>query len=238
MRNEYYNKNIFLRICCLFIFQSLGLLAFSQNDSELDYGLNADYSFEKKINNKFSANISEELRLRTSEIVFERASITAGLDYSAINNPAFKSSLKIGLYYANMFIDAGNKLILPRNRFMLNITYKYNFYNFYASLRTRLEATYIRKGDNDDLSQSYKVLNKFEIGYAFKEAPFGLFASCDLATDLMAEKFGIARYRSKLGTSWNVKKNNELQIYLKWDEFPDNKTNSLIALGVSYLLKL
>lgn len=227
-------KNKTKRYVFLICFVSFSFFSFSQFN-KVDLGFNTDINVEKELYQNLVINIAEELRLESNEVGFDRNVITVGLDYSIFNK-----SLEFGVYYAFIYTYNNENIFEPRNRLYTEISYKHSFEQFKVSWRSRLQATYIKINEIESkINQNYHMKNKLEIAYVIKNKAFTPFLSCDISTNLNGENsYGVERLRFKSGTAWHINGKNTLYFFIKWDEYLDKIPNDIVALGVSYFLKL
>lgn len=232
--NDFSKMRIY-KFIFLSIFVFMNFLLLSQANRETDFGFYTEFDFEQKLYRNLSLNISDELRLKTNIIAFDRNVATVGLDYSF-----FDKKLKFGLNYANIHLYNNDHYFENRNRFFANISYKYSINRVTISWRLRLQTT-IRNEYRGDykINPRYVMKNKFEIEYDIFGKAFKPFVSCDFSNNLNDYRsgYGIIRLRFQAGSSWRIDRNNYLLFFLNYDEYFKNYEPRIIAFCITYKLK-
>jgi hypothetical protein len=212
----------------------LSFPSFAQREKETDWGASMTVEAEKDLSRKLSLGIEEEIRLSTNNS-FDRNITSVGLDYALINK-----KLKIGAYYAFIYLSNDDHLYEPRHRYHVNLSYKETLSSFTLSWRGRYQVTY-----RDENRGEYKInpkqvmKNKLEVEYSIWGSPWKPYISCDFSTLLNdpVRGYELTRLRFQGGTSWRLNKTTYLDFHFRWDEYIRYKEPRLLSLGATYKIK-
>jgi len=218
----------------LLLFLPLTLSA--QPPRETQGGAIASFGAEKELLRNLDLRFEEELRLLATANVYERTVSSLGLDYSLINK-----KLKVGAYYAFIYLYNNDYLYESRHRFYLNLTYRQNLEPFTLSWRTRLQTTL-----RDESRGSYRVnprhvlKNRLEITYAIFGKPWKPFLSFDLSNYLndAETRLDPVRLRTQAGVSHRINRTNTIDFFIRWDEHFIAPDPRIISLGAAYKIVL
>lgn len=222
-------KSIVKYICLsLFLFPAS---LFAQQEGGTDFGAFLSVEGEKDLTRFLSFSFEEEVRLVTNTTGFDRSVTSLGLDYSF-----FDKRVKLGAYYAFIYLYNNNYNYEPRHRYYLNLSYKETFGQFAVSWRGRVQGT-----NRDESLGRYKVnpkymmKNRFEVEYSVWGRPWKPFFSCDLSTELNDPSGNdLSRIRFQTGTSWRLNRTDYLTFSLRWDEYLVDNDPRVISLGVGF----
>ncbi|GHU65684.1 hypothetical protein FACS1894123_11690 [Bacteroidia bacterium] len=219
----------------LLFFFLISVPVFAQSKQETNYGAIFAFEGEKALGRNLSLGIEEEIRLIDNTKGFDRNVISAGLDYFLFNR-----KVKVGAYYAFLYLYNGDDYFEPRHRYYFNFSYKETVNSFILSWRGRIQGTY-----RDENYGSYKVnpkyvmKNKFEIDYAIWGSPWKPYISADMSTLLNDPVAGreLTRIRFQGGANWRWYRNIYLDFFLRWDEYPVRTDPRVLSVGASYKIK-
>ena len=208
----------------------------SQSDKETRLGAMMAIDVEKTLTRKLSGVIEEEVRLVDNRIGFDRSVTTLGFDYTFMNQ-----KVKVGAYYAFIYLYNSDYLFEQRHRFYLNLSYKENVEPFIFSWRGRLQSTY-RDEDIDSykINPKYVMKNKLEVAYTIWGSPWKPFLSCDFSTmlnDPGTAGYELTRLRFMGGVNWRMNRTTYLELFLRYDKEMDHRDPDVFSLGVSYKIK-
>jgi hypothetical protein len=199
------------------------------------YGASLSVSVEKRLSRYFDLNTENEVRFLNSSIGFERNVITAGLDYSLLNR-----KLKIGGYYALLYLYNNDRLFEVRHRYYLNLSYKEIVDQWTFSWRGRWQTTHRNENrDNYKINPKQVLKNKFQIEYSVWGKPWRPFISCDLYNDLNnPEGNYLTRIRYQGGASWRLNRTDYIDFFARYDQYLDSRESAVLSLGIGWKLKL
>ena len=224
------------RIKYLLFFLLIPALSFSQSERETNVGASLSVDLEKDLSRSLSLGFEEEVRLVDNNIGFDRSVTSLGLDYSLFNK-----RVKLGAYYAFIYLYNNDYLYEPRHRYYFNVSYKQPINSFTLSWRGRLQGTYRDESRGEyKINPKYVMKNKFEVDYNVWGSPWKPFVSCDLSTTLNDPVAGneLMRMRLQGGVSWRIDRTTYLDFFVRHDKyFADNDPN-LWAIGITYKAKL
>ncbi|MDR1779750.1 MAG: DUF2490 domain-containing protein [Tannerella sp.] len=207
----------------------------AQPQRETRGGALMSFSAEKQLIRNLDLNFEEELRLATTPNVYDRTVSTLGIDYSLMNK-----KLKIGAYYAFIYLYNNDFLYEPRHRFYVNLSYRQKLDQLTLSWRIRLQETL-----RDDNRGSYRVnpryvmKNKLEAEYAIFGKPWKPFISCDFSTNLNDDetRYDLVRLRTQAGANWRINRTTSMDFYLRYDEYLKADDPRTISVGVAYKMR-
>lgn len=214
----------------LFLFPGL-LLA---QETETDFGAIFSLEGEKGLYRDLSLSFEEEIRLITNSNAFDRSVTSVGLDY-----PFLDKRLKVGLYYALIYLHNNDQYYEFRHRYYFNVSFRETVDQFTFSWRGRLQGT---NRDEDrgryKINPKYVMKNRFEVEYSIWGKPWKPFFSCDLSSELN-DPMGndLTRIRFQGGTSWRLNRTDYVNFYLRWDEYLVDNDPRVISLGVGFRRK-
>jgi hypothetical protein len=228
------------RAPCTFIFLFSFLLSsfsLSAQERETNLGSSLSVELEKDLSRFFSLGMEEEVRfIENNNHGFDRSVTSLGLDYSL-----FDKRIKIGAYYAFIYLYNNDYLYEPRHRYYLNLSYKQPVDAFTFSWRGRLQGTY-RDEDRGEykINPKYVMKNKLEVDYTIFGSPWKPYLSCDFSTNLNDPVMGyeLTRIRYQGGVSWRMNRTDYLGFFLRYDEYLSADDPHTIAIGVTYKKKL
>jgi hypothetical protein len=190
----------------------------------------------KDLNRFFSLGMEEEVRLIDNNIGFDRNITSLGLDYSL-----FDKRVKVGAYYAFIYLYNNDYLFEPRHRYYFNLSYKQPLGAFTLSWRGRLQGTCRDENRGEyKINPKYIMKNKFEAEYTIFGSPWKPYLSCDLSTSLNDPVLGyeLGRTRYQGGVSWRLDRTTYLDFFLRYDRYLSGKDPHVMSIGVSYKMKL
>ena len=219
----------------LFIFFCIPFLSYSQSKKETNLGASLSLELEKDLSRYFSLNMEEEVRLINNNKGFDRSVTSLGLDYALFNK-----KVKIGAYYAFIYLYNNDYLFEPRHRYYLNLSFKQPIEQFTLSWRGRLQGTYRDENRGEyKINPKYIMKNKFEVEYAVWGRPWKPYVSCDLSTELNDPKGNdLTRIRYQGGTSWRLNRTDYLNFFVRFDHYMAGDDSNTWAVGVAYKIKL
>lgn len=221
-----------LKIAIIFFF--LPLWAFAQ-DKEMDWGASLNVELEKDLSRFFTLSMSEEVRLVTNNVGFDRSVTSLGIDYSL-----FDKKMKVGAYYAFMYLYNNDYLYEPRHRYYLNVSYKHPIEQFTLSWRGRVQGTY--RDENHGrykINPKYIMKNKFEAEYTIWGSPWKPFLSFELSNELN-DPMGndLDRIRFQGGTSWRHDRTTYFDFFIRFDNYMRGEDNNVLSVGIAYKKKI
>jgi hypothetical protein len=216
-----------------FLFFSLS--SFAQTSRETGSGLSLSWEAEKDLSRFFTLAGEEEIRLRDNSIGFDRTVTSLGIDYSF-----FDRKMKVGGYYAFLYLYNNDHLFESRHRYYLNFSYKETFEPFILSWRGRLQETY-RDENRDEykINPKYVMKNKIEVAYMIWGSPWKPYISCDFSTSLNDPVMGyeLTRMRFQGGASWRLDRTTYLDFFLRFDDYLSGNDPHVLLVGASYKMK-
>lgn len=215
------------------LFISLPVLA--QSEKENHYGASLSVELEKDLNRFFSLALEEEVRLKNNPVGFDRSVTTFGFDYAL-----FDRKLKFGVYYAFIYLYNDDSFFEPRHRSYFNISYKETREAFTFSWRGRLQGTY--RDENRGrykINPKYGMKNKIQIEYSIWGSPWKPFISCDISNDLNNPAGNeLTRFRYQGGVVWRLNRTDYFEFFARYDQYTAGNEANILAIGVSYKMKL
>ncbi|MDR1809020.1 MAG: DUF2490 domain-containing protein [Prevotella sp.] len=214
-----------LLFCCLYI---------SAQQQETNYGLSLSVELEKKLSRFFDLKAEEEVRLLDNEVHFDRSVTTVGIDYSL-----FDRKLKLGAYYAFLYLYNSDRYFEPRHRYYFNVSYKESFEPFTFSWRGRVQGTCRDESTGEyKINPKYVMKNKFQVDYAIWGRPWTPFISCDLYNDLNNPKGNyLTRIRYQAGVSWRLNRTDYLDFFARYDHELDRRDPLRFSVGAAWKMK-
>ena len=223
-----------LKYLFLFFGMWLSLMTYAQrNDTNLGMSFSGD--LEKSLNHRWDLSIGEEVRLLNNSTVFNRSTTSIGLDYTI-----FDRRVKIGAYYAFIYLHNDDYLYEIRHRYYFNLLYKETLGRYTLSWRGRFQGT--QRDENRGMykvNPKYVMKNKFQVEYSVWGRPWKPFISGDLSTELnnpMGNE--LTRIRYEAGTAWRLNRTDYLEFFVRFDQYTDSQEPYVLALGIGYKLKL
>ena len=210
------------------------LTTFAQKN-DMDLGMSISGDLEKSLNRKWDLSFGQEVRLIDNPVVFSRSTTSIGLDYTL-----FERKMKIGAYYAFLYLYNNDYLFEARHRYYFNISYKEALGQFTLSWRGRLQGT--TRDENRGMykiNPKYVMKNKFQVEYAVWGRPWKPFISGDLSTDLNNPMGNdLTRVRYEVGTAWRLNRTDYIDIFFRFDQYLDTRDPYVLSFGIGYKLKL
>ncbi|MDR0542450.1 MAG: DUF2490 domain-containing protein [Dysgonamonadaceae bacterium] len=211
-----------------------GCLQASAQEREMKYGLSLSAGLEKKLNRVFDLNVEEEVRLTNNVAYFNRSVTVAGIDYSL-----FDRKLKIGGYYAFIYLYNNDYLFEARHRYYFNLSYKETVGQWAFSWRGRWQIT--QRDENRDeykINPKQVMKNKLQIEYSVWGKPWKPFISCDLYNDLNNPAGNyLTRIRYQGGATWRLNRTDYLDFFVRYDQYVDRREPAAVSLGVGWKVK-
>jgi hypothetical protein len=201
---------------------------------ETNCGLSLSVEIEKSLNRFFDLKLEEEVRLLDNEAHFDRSTTAAGIDYSL-----FGRKLKLGVYYAFLYLYNNDRYFEPRHRYYFNVSYKETLEQFTFSWRGRAQGTYRDESTGEyKINPKYVMKNKFQVDYAIWGRPWTPFISCDFYSSLNNPAGNyLTRLRYQAGVSWRLNRTDYLDFFVRYDHELDRRDPKSIFLGASYKMK-
>ena len=219
----------FKTVILLILFLSLMIVQFAFSQ-EQDAGLWLTASFEKKINKDFKATMSQEFRFKENYSQLGTYFTDIGLQYKISKsfngsfNYRFIKKLQPDLTYET------------RNRFYLDLTYRYKKNNWSFSFRTRFQDQLHSISTDEDYSKpQFYWRNKFTVKYAFKD--FTPYASVEIYYPLNNPKGnGVDEIRIGAGSDYELNKKNTVSGYFLIDKEINNYNRPVTSfiIGLEY----
>ena len=223
------------RIKYLLFFLLIPALSFSQSERETNVGASLAVDLEKDLSRFLSLGFEEEVRLVDNNVGFDRSVTSLGLDYSL-----FDKRVKLGAYYAFIYLYNNDYLYESRHRYYFNISYKQPVNSFTFSWRGRVQGTYRDENRGEyKINPKYMMKNKFEVGYTIWGSPWKPFLSCDFSTKLNDPVAGyeLSRMRFQGGVSWRLDRTTYLDFSVRHDRYLSDDDPNVWAVGVTYKMK-
>jgi len=222
-----------LKYCLIILAIPFSLLA--QQPRETQGGIYLSFEAEKDFNRSLSLKIEEEVRLINNQIGFDRNVSSLGLDYSLFNK-----KVKAGVYYAFIYLYNNDNLFEPRHRYYFNLSYKETLNSFSFSWRGRIQTT-IRDNNHGNyrINPRYVMKNKFEVEYSIWGLPWKPYVSCDFSTDLNdpINRYDFVRVRFQGGAKWRINRTDQMDFFIRWNEYLKDNAPRIIGIGTSYKMK-
>jgi hypothetical protein len=218
-----------------FLFILLSFASFAQSQREMDAGASFTFAVEKDLSRFLTLAMDEEIRIVDNNTGFDRNVTSLGLDCSL-----FDRKVKIGAYYAFIYLYNNDFLYEPRHRYYLNLSYKETFEPFIFSWRGRLQGTYRDENRGDyKINPKYVMKNKFEAAYMIWGSPWRPYLSCDLSTSLNNPllEYELLRIRYESGVNWRLDRTTYMEFFLRWDEYLSDTDAHKLSIGVAYKMK-
>ncbi|MDR1154522.1 MAG: DUF2490 domain-containing protein [Bacteroidales bacterium] len=211
------------------------LSSFAQTPRETNLGVSLSVEAEKGLGRFFSLTGEEELRLRDNSIGFDRSVTSLGIDYAFFNR-----KVKIGVYYALLYLYNNDHIFESRHRYYFNLSYKETLGPLILSWRGRLQGTSRNENRGEyRINPKYRMKNKLEAAYLIWGSPWKPYLSCDFSTDLNDPVRGseLTRLRLQGGTSWRLNRTTYLDFFLRCDEYLVGDDPRVLSLGATYKVK-
>jgi hypothetical protein len=213
----------------------LAVASSAQSRKETNGGGAFSFELEKEYSRFFSLSVEEEVRLISNNTGFDRSITVLGADCALAGE-----RLKIGAYYAFIYLYNSDYLYEPRHRVYLNVLYKETVVPFTLSWRGRLQGTY--RDENRGayrINPKYVLKNRIRAEYAIWGSPWKPFLSCELSNDLNDPKSNVlTRIRYQGGVSWRLNRTDHLDFFIRFDRHTLGKDPNAIFLGMEYKIKL
>jgi hypothetical protein len=215
----------------------LTLFSFRLSAQERTTGVGVVMSVEaeKSLNRYLDLSIEEEVRLIDHASGFDRSVTTAGGEYALFNR-----KLKVGAYYALMYLYNNDRLFEVRHRYYAQVSYKTAFESFALSWRGRMQGTYRNENRGEyKINPKYVMKNRIQVEYAIWGKPWKPFVSCELSNELndpTGNEWTRIRYQG--GTSWRLNRTDYLDFFIRHDRYPDIRETQVFSIGVGYKVKL
>ncbi|GHT18962.1 hypothetical protein AGMMS4957_02240 [Bacteroidia bacterium] len=197
-------------------------------------GISLSAELQKSVGRNWSVSLEEEVRLVNNETGFDRSATAIGVDYTFLNN-----QLKVGAYYAFIYLYNSNHYYEPRQRYYLNLAYKQPVSQFTFSWRGRVQGTHRDEARGDyKINPKYVMKNKLEVDYTIWGKPWKPYLSCDLSTELN-DYLGndLTRLRYQGGTGWRLNRTDYVELFLRYDHHLNWKDANVVSLGLGYKVK-
>ena len=219
-----------------FLFLGFSAFSFAQTEKETNLGTSLSLVLQKDFSRFLTWEIEQELRLINNNTGFERSVTATGLDYTL-----FAKRVKIGAYYAFMYLYNNSLLYEPRHRYYFNLSYKQPLNDFTLSWRGRFQSTF-----RDEDRGRYKVnpkqvlKNKFEIEYTIFGSPWKPYFSFDFSTFLNDPVMGhtLTKIRYQGGVNWRMNRTDYMEFFLRYDDYQMASDNNALFVGAIYRIKL
>lgn len=228
-------RDLHKRIVWCFLFLCFSAFSFAQTKKETNLGTSLSLVLQKDLSRFLTWEIDQEIRLINNTVGFERSITETGLDYAL-----FRKRVKVGAYYAFMYLYNNSHLYEPRHRYYFNLSYKQPLNDFTFSWRGRFQSTF-RDEDRDRYKVNPKqvVKNKFEIEYIIFGSPWKPYLSCDLSTYLNDPVMGytLTRIRFQGGVNWRMDRTTYMEFFLRYDDYQSASDNNSLFVGATYKIK-
>ncbi|GAB6012513.1 DUF2490 domain-containing protein [Viscerimonas tarda] len=214
----------------------LSSISFAQSPREIKAGASLSVAAEKDLSRFLSVSMDEEIRLINNNIGFDRSVTSVGLDYSL-----FDKKVKIGGYYAFIYLYNNDYRYEPRHRYYLNLSYKETgFKPFILSWRGRLQGTYRDENTGEyRINPKYVMKNKLEAAYTIWGSPWRPYLSCDVSTSLNdpVKGYELLRIRYEGGVNWRLNRTDYMEFFLRFNEYLSDTDLHRLSVGISYKRK-
>jgi hypothetical protein len=213
----------------------LPFASFAQSEQETNVGAIVSVELDKGLSRFFSLSMEEEVRLVDNAIGFDRSVTGLGIDYAL-----FDKKLKLGAYYAFIYLYNGDRLFEPRHRYYFNLSYKETVNSFTLSWRGRVQGTYRDENRGEyKINPKYMMKNRLQVEYAIFGSPWKPFASCELSNELNNPLGNeLTRIRYQGGTAWRLNRTDYLDFFVRYDHYTDRREPQVFSVGVGYKVKL
>jgi hypothetical protein len=220
----------------ILLFSVLALASSAQNSGkETDGGASFSFELEKEYGRFFSMSVEEELRLISNSTGFDRSATSIGADCALLGR-----RLKIGAYYAFIYLYNDDYLYESRRRFYLNMIYRETFGPFTLSWRGRLQET--RRDENRGdyrINPRHVLKNRIQAEYSIWGSPWKPFLSGEFSNNLNdPESNAPIRIRYQGGVSWRLNRTDYLDFFIRFDQNTAGQDPNAIFLGVGYKMKI
>lgn len=208
----------------------------AQSPKETRLGASLSLEVEKDLNRFFSLTGEEEVRLLDNNTGFDRTVTSLGIDYAL-----FDRRVKIGTYYAFLYLYNNDYFFEPRHRYYFNLSYKETFGSWILSWRGRMQGTYRDENRGEyKINPKYVMKNKCEVAYLIFGSPWKPRLSCDFSTNLNDPVRGceLTRLRFEGGATWRLNRTDYIDFFLRLDEYPAGDEPRVASIGVAYKIKL
>ncbi|MDR3309050.1 MAG: DUF2490 domain-containing protein [Tannerella sp.] len=221
-----------LRLMMLFMLMMMLITSqVSAQEQSTDIGLITSVEVEKSLSRHFDLSVEEELRYVGG---FDRSVTSIGSEYAL-----FGRKLKIGAYYALMYVYNNDRLYEVRHRYYGQAAYKTTCQQFSLSWRSRIQGTY-----RDEARGEYKInpknilKNRLHIEYSIWGKPWKPFLSCETSHELNNPTGNsLTRIRYQGGVTWRLNRTDYLDFFLRYDDYPDAREVHVLSIGAGYKLK-
>jgi hypothetical protein len=214
----------------------LSSVSFAQSQRETNVGTSMTVAVEKDLSRFLSVSMDEEIRLVSNNIGFDRSVTSVGLDYSL-----FDKKIKIGAYYAFIYLYNNDYRYEPRHRYYFNLSYKEaSLKPFILSWRGRFQGTYRDENTGEyKINPKYIMKNKLEAAYTIWGSPWRPYLSCDLSTALNdpVKGYELLRIRYESGVNWRLNRTDYMEFFARFDQYLSDNDPHRLSVGVSYKRK-
>jgi hypothetical protein len=221
--------------CIIFLCIIFPVLSFAQSRQETNAGASLSVELEKGLNRYFDLSMEEEVRVIDNTVGFDRSVTAVGIDYSLFNR-----KLKVGAYYAFMYLYNNDHLYEPRHRYYVNLSYKETLKLFTFSWRGRIQGTYRDENRGEyKINPKYGMKNRLQVEYTIWGKPWKPFISGELSNELNNPLGNeLTRIRYQGGVAWRLNRTDYLDFFIRYDQYPDRREPQVFSIGVGYKVKL
>jgi hypothetical protein len=213
----------------------LPFVCFAQSEQKTNVGAILSVESDKELSRFFSLSVEEEVRLIDNSIGFDRSVTAVGIDYALFNK-----KLKMGVYYAFIYLYNDKHLFESRHRYYFNLSYKETINAFTLSWRGRVQGTYRDENHGEyKINPKYVMKNRIQVEYSIWGSPWKPFASCELSNELNNPPGNeLTRIRYQGGTAWRLNRTDYLDFFVRYDQYLDKRDPPVFSIGVGYKVKL
>ena len=222
-------NKIFYQLLFVCLFYLKIPVAFSQVK---DAGLWSSVNLEKKITQKLTAGLSEELRFNENITELGTAFTEIGVDYK------FYKFVSLGISYRFIQKRRVDDFYSTRHRYNIDLSLKYKIKKISVSLRERFQTQYADVNTSEDGKIAERYLrNKLTLKYDL-DKKYTPYISCELFYQLSnpeGNEFDNIRYAAGFNYEFNKKMSVDL-FYLINKEFHVNDpwTEYISGIGFNY----
>ena len=180
-------------------------------------------SFEKKLPHSLSLEFKQELKLDDQLSTFKQTFSELSLSYKVFDGLSFQIPYRYSTYE--------NKI---KQRISIGSSYKYSFKTISLKYRARIQRTYERGEDSEDM-----IRNKCTVDYKMNKS-IEPYISTEIFFPFNEDPVQLEEYRMSFGLTVDIMKNSSVKIFyiFKKEDLTKLDPVEINIFGLSYSLKL
>ena len=226
-----YHKLKYLITLSLICFSGINMYA----QKGTDYGAAFSFELTKDLSRFLTLNVEEEIRLiNNNQYNFDRSATSIGLDYTLI-----PQKVKVGAYYAFLYVYNSDYRFEPRHRFYFNLSYKEKINSFTFAWRGRIQQT-VRDENRGSYNTNpkYALRNRLTVEYEFWKSQWTPYGSVEFTNPLNDSRYELSQIRFQGGVEYRMSRQSYLGLFLRYNINYEKGDNNFFGAGISYRMKM